>query len=84
MKMCQSGTRVQFINEPIKTTVEPNGARYVEVHNPLSANQEEFDSQQPLPLSLAGSNATLMANPSVNQQVLDKAIALRSGIPTQR
>lgn len=77
------GTRVQFINEPVKTTVEPNGARYVEVHNPLSANQEEFDSQQPLPITLAGGNATLMADPSVNQQVLDKAIALRSGMPTQ-
>ncbi|WAT02552.1 L,D-transpeptidase family protein [Rouxiella chamberiensis] len=77
------GTRVQFINEPVKTTVEPNGARYVEVHNPLSANQEEFDSQQPLPITLAGGNATLMADPSVNQQVLDKAIELRSGMPTQ-
>lgn len=77
------GTRVQFINEPVKTAVEPNGARYIEVHNPLSANQEEFDSQQPLPITLTGSNATLMADPSVNQQVLDKAIELRSGMPTQ-
>jgi len=73
----------QFINEPVKTAVLANGARYIEVHNPLSANQEEFDSQQPLPISLSGTNATVMANPSVNQQVLDKAIALRSGMPTQ-
>jgi L,D-transpeptidase YbiS len=77
------GTRVQFINEPVKTAVLPNGARYIEVHNPLSANQQEFDSQQPLPITLSGNNATLMADPSVNQQVVDKAISLRSGIPTQ-
>ena len=77
------GTRVQFINEPVKSTVEPDGARYVEVHNPLSANQQEFDSQQPLPITLTGSNAKLLMDPIVNQQVLDKAMQLRSGMPTQ-
>ncbi|NMP27931.1 L,D-transpeptidase family protein [Rahnella sp. SAP-1] len=77
------GTRVQFINEPVKSTVEPDGSRYVEVHNPLSANQQEFDSQQPLPITLTGSNAKLLMDPIVNQQVLDKAMQLRSGMPTQ-
>ncbi|MDR3432684.1 MAG: L,D-transpeptidase family protein [Rouxiella aceris] len=77
------GTRVQFINEPVKSTVEPDGARYIEVHNPLSANQQEFDSQQPLPITLTGSNAKLLMDPIVNQQVLDKAMQLRSGMPTQ-
>ncbi|MCC3252248.1 L,D-transpeptidase family protein, partial [Serratia marcescens] len=31
------GTRVQFINEPMNASVEPDGSRYVAVHNPLSA-----------------------------------------------
>lgn len=38
----------------MKATVEPDGKRYVEIHNPLSSNQEEFDSQQPIPISLTG------------------------------
>ncbi|SPX11071.1 L,D-transpeptidase [Escherichia coli] len=27
------GTRVQFIDEPVKATTEPDGSRYIEVHN---------------------------------------------------
>ncbi|MFZ4831889.1 L,D-transpeptidase family protein [Rouxiella sp. Mn2063] len=78
-----AGTRVQFINDPVKTTVEPNGVRYIEVHNPLSANQQEFESQEPLPVVLTGSDKLLMTDPSVNQQILDKAIQQRSGMPIQ-
>ncbi|QMV52088.1 L,D-transpeptidase family protein [Ewingella americana] len=76
-------TRVQFINEPLKATVEPDGKRYVEIHNPLSANQEEFDSQEPLPVSLTGKVGAVAMDPSVNQNIVQRAIELRSGMPTQ-
>ncbi len=33
------GTRVQVINQPVKYTVEPDGKRYVEVHQPLSRSE---------------------------------------------
>lgn len=34
------GTRVQVINQPVKYTVEPDGKRYVEVHQPLSRSRK--------------------------------------------
>ncbi len=77
------GTRVQFINEPVKATVEPDGKRYVEIHNPLSSNQEEFDSQQPIPISLTGSSNAVATDPSVNQTVVQRAIEMRAGMPVQ-
>ena len=36
----RTGTPVKVINEPVKYSVEPNGMRYVEVHRPLSAEEE--------------------------------------------
>jgi len=76
-------TRVQFINEPVKATVEPDGKRYIEIHNPLSSNQEEFDSQQPIPITLTGSANTVASSPSVNQTVVQRAIEMRAGMPVQ-
>ncbi len=46
------GTRVQFVNQPVKTTVEPDGGRYMEVHEPLSRNEEEFNSTASVPLPM--------------------------------
>lgn len=36
-KQIPVGTRVQFVNQPIKATVEPDGRRYLEVHQPRPA-----------------------------------------------
>jgi L,D-transpeptidase YbiS len=38
------GTRVQFINEPVKATSEPDGSRYIEVHNPLSTSEDQINN----------------------------------------
>lgn len=46
------GTRVQFVNQPVKTTVEPDGGRYMEVHEPLSRTEEEFNSTASVPLPM--------------------------------
>ncbi|QTF09851.1 L,D-transpeptidase family protein [Brenneria izadpanahii] len=77
------GTRVQFINEPIKATVEPDGSRYVEVHHPLSRTIEEFNSDAPAPLTISASVSKVIADASTNQSELDKALQARSGIPTK-
>lgn len=37
----RTGTPVKVINEPVKYSVEPNGMRYVEVHRPLSAEEQQ-------------------------------------------
>ncbi|MCL2898195.1 L,D-transpeptidase family protein [Brenneria tiliae] len=75
------GTRVQFINEPIKATVEPDGSRYVEVHHPLSRTVEEFNSDVPAPLTITPAVGKVVADASVNQSDIDKALQERSGMP---
>ncbi len=37
-------TRVQVIEQPVKTTTEPDGSRWIEVHEPLSRNRPEYES----------------------------------------
>ncbi|MFC3394454.1 L,D-transpeptidase family protein [Brenneria rubrifaciens] len=77
------GTRVQFINEPVKATVEPDGSRYVEVHNPLSRSVEEFQSDSPAPISITAKVNKVLADASVNTREVDQAIRSRSGSPVK-
>ncbi|MCP6490652.1 L,D-transpeptidase family protein, partial [Klebsiella pneumoniae] len=49
------GTRVQFIDEPVKATTEPDGSRYIEVHNPLSTTEAQFEGQEIVPITLTKS-----------------------------
>ena len=77
------GTRVQFINEPIKASVEPDGSRYIEVHNPLSANEEQLKSKDPVPLTISAPVGKVMMDPAVNQSEVDAAIKARSGMPVK-
>ncbi|PWC18035.1 L,D-transpeptidase [Brenneria roseae subsp. roseae] len=77
------GTRVQFINEPVKATVEPDGSRYVEVHHPLSRTVEEFHSDSPAPISITAKVSQVLADASVNTSEVDHAIRTRSGMPTK-
>lgn len=76
------GTKVQFINEPVKATTEPDGKRYLEVHNPLSANEEEFNSLEPLPVTLTPAVNTVLQDVTVNQDAVARTIQLRSGMPS--
>lgn len=75
------GTRVQFINESVKATVEPDGSRYIEVHNPLSANEEEFKSDAPVPISLGASITNITSDLSVDKAAVEQAVQERSGMP---
>ncbi len=77
------GTRVQFINEPVKATIEPDGSRYLEVHNPLSTTQEEFDSNATVPITLTPEITKVLADPSVNKEVVAQALRERKGIPVK-
>ncbi|VDZ94324.1 membrane protein [Salmonella enterica subsp. enterica] len=47
----RTGTPVKVINQPVKFSVEPNGIRYVEVHRPLSPEEEQ--NVQTMPLCVA-------------------------------
>ncbi|EOG6953542.1 L,D-transpeptidase family protein [Yersinia ruckeri] len=73
------GTRVQVINEPIKYSVEPDGKRYVEVHQPLS--RSDNDDPQTMPIALSAGVKAFMVNGETDTAVVENAIVRRSGMP---
>lgn len=75
------GTQVLFINQPVKASIEPNGARYIEVHHPLSNTKEELVSHIPLPIILPANINKIINNKSVNKKILHDALNKRYGIP---
>lgn len=77
------GTRVQFIDQPVKATLEPDGSRYVEIHNPLSTTEAQFKSHEPVPVNLTPAVTKVTADESVNQQTLQEVIKARSGMPVK-
>lgn len=77
------GTRVQFIDQPIKASVEPDGSRLVEVHNPLSETEEQFNSREPVPLTITPVVNKVVADASVDTAAMENALKARSGMPTK-
>lgn len=77
------GTRVQFIDEPVKATSEPDGSRYIEVHNPLSTTKEQFNSKEVVPVKLNSAILAVTGQPDVDTHVVDEAVSARSGMPVR-
>jgi len=77
------GTRVQFIDQPVKATIEPDGSRYVEIHNPLSQTEAEFQSREPLPLPLSTAVTKVTSDASVDTATMEAALKARSGMPVK-
>ncbi|MXP67517.1 L,D-transpeptidase [Pantoea sp. Aalb] len=75
------GTRVRFIDQPVKATVEPDGTRYIEVHNPLSKTEKQFKSNEIVPINFPLAVTKIILDASVNKDLLNAAIQYRSGIP---
>lgn len=74
------GTRVQFINEPIKTAEDEAGNLYIEVHQPLSMSEEEFETlDQNLPFTFTKEQEEFFKRPEINQDILQQALSERSG-----
>lgn len=73
------GTKVNIINTPIKASVEPNGVRLVEVHQPLS--EKINDDPQLLPIVLNASMQTFKNSVQTDTAVMDHAMEIRSGMP---
>lgn len=46
------GARVQLIDRPVEYGEEPDGSRWVEVHEPPSRNCSEYESDRKVPLSV--------------------------------
>ncbi|WP_428946015.1 L,D-transpeptidase family protein [Pantoea sp. FN060301] len=73
------GTRVQIINQPVKYALEPDGKRYIEVHQPLSHN--ENDDPQTMPITLTSGAKKFIGSELSDRAVIKEAIKRRSGMP---
>lgn len=73
------GTRVNIINTPIKASVEPDGARLVEVHQPLSENIN--DDPQLLPITLNSAMQAFKDAAQTDANVMQHVMDVRSGMP---
>jgi L,D-transpeptidase YcfS len=73
------GTRVQIINQPVKFSVEPDGKRYVEVHQPLSRNEKE--DPQTAPLALSADFRSFMKSEKSDRALIKATLTRRSGMP---
>ena len=73
------GTRVQIINEPLKYAIEPDGKRYVEVHQPLS--HTERDDPQTMPIALTANAKKFARSAQSDDVVIKEAMTRRSGMP---
>ncbi|MEZ8140385.1 MULTISPECIES: L,D-transpeptidase family protein [Enterovibrio] len=75
------GEKVRVINEPVKTSYEPDGAVYVEVHRPLSEDEAEAGSRILTPPD-ARTAHWLEAN-RMNVSRYRAALAVQSGLPLE-
>lgn len=74
------GTRVEFINEPIKIAESQDGNLYIEVHQPLSTTEEEFETlDKNLPFKFTKKQEEFFKRPEINQDILKQALDERSG-----
>ena len=73
------GTRVQIINEPVKFATEPDGKRYVEVHQPLS--HTEKDDPQTIKIALSAGLKKFAHSNESDTALFKQALARRSGMP---
>lgn len=75
------GTRVQLIDQPVKITSEPDGSRWVEVHEPLSRNRAEFESTNKVPLPVTPALSAMLKGEGIDANRVDEALERRSGMP---
>ncbi|WP_226569849.1 L,D-transpeptidase family protein [Mangrovibacter yixingensis] len=78
-KQVKPGTPVRIINEPVKTSHEPGGQYWVEVHQPLSQSLD--DDPQTLPLTVSVRDQSVLGSPKVNTDVTQQVLQLRAGMP---
>ncbi|MGU9865560.1 L,D-transpeptidase [Kluyvera ascorbata] len=75
------GTRVQIIDQAVKYTTEPDGSRWVEVHEPLSRNRTEYESENKVPLPITPALRSFTQGEGVDGSRAKGALERRSGMP---
>ncbi len=72
---------VQLIDRPVKYSEEPDGSRWVEVHEPLSRNRSEYESDRKVPLPVTPALRTFISGNDVDLSRGSQALERRSGMP---
>ncbi len=73
--------KVTVINEPVKYSFEPDGSLYVEVHRPLSQNEEQTHERL---LTAPDEKLTeWLEENDLNRTRYSAALAVQSGLPTE-
>ncbi|MBP8174597.1 MAG: L,D-transpeptidase family protein, partial [Aeromonadaceae bacterium] len=80
-KIVPVGTRVQFVNQPVKVTAEPDGGRYMEVHQPLSRSEEELTSNANAPLQMTPAVTRFIAHKDSDSFMVKQTLEQRTGMP---
>ncbi|MFS9432869.1 L,D-transpeptidase [Citrobacter sp. C348] len=75
------GTRVQLIDRPVKYSTEPDGSRWVEVHEPLSRNRSEYESDKKIPLPVTPALRSFVSGEGVDVSRANATLERRSGMP---
>ncbi|KLV66744.1 L,D-transpeptidase linking Lpp to murein [Citrobacter sp. MGH106] len=75
------GTRVQLIDRPVKYSAEPDGSRWVEVHEPLSRNRAEYESDKKIPLPVTSALRSFITGSDVDVNRANATLERRSGMP---
>ncbi|WP_087018950.1 L,D-transpeptidase family protein [Thaumasiovibrio subtropicus] len=77
----QRRTKVTVINQPLKASLEPDGSLYMEVHQPLSANEDEQHIYKRIPppeviVQYLGDDRRGLA-------MMNAALRLQAGVPVE-
>ncbi|MEB4673283.1 L,D-transpeptidase [Enterobacteriaceae bacterium G50] len=75
------GTRVQIIDRPVKYTTEPDGSRWLEVHEPLSRNRTEYESDKKVPLPVTPAMQAFVRGEGGDANRAQSEMQRRSGMP---
>jgi len=79
----KEGERVQIIDQAVKIANEPDGSRWVEIHEPLSRNRAEFESDKKIPLPMTQTLQKMATETSVDGSTLNAEMERRSGMPVR-
>ena len=74
---------MQIIDQPVKYTAEPDGSRWVEVHEPLSRNRAEYESDRKVPLPVTPAMQAFVKGEGVDVNRAGQALERRSGMPVE-
>lgn len=77
------GTKVKFISQPVKASIESDGSIYLEVHHPLSLTYKEFKSKKKLPIYLDKYIIKILKKKYIDNKKVDLIFKERLGIPIQ-